>query len=79
MASLWTKDGEYIDEAGHKFEGRDAIEKEYAAFFAAQPGAKINVVIDSLRLASETTAIEDGRTVVELGPNSSPCGDANTP
>ncbi len=68
VAALWTKDGEYVNESGQRFEGRDAIEKEYSSFFAAHPGAKVNVVIDSLRIASDTTAIEDGRTLVELGP-----------
>src|SRR5262245_29055735 len=37
VAALWAPDGEYIDEAGRKFEGRAAIEKEYAAFFSAHP------------------------------------------
>jgi uncharacterized protein (TIGR02246 family) len=68
VAALWTEDGEYIDESDQRFEGRDAIEKEYAKFFAAHPGAKIALTVDSLRLASDTTAIEDGRAVVELGP-----------
>lgn len=67
VAALWTKDGEYIDELGNRFVGRDAIEKEYTNFFAAHPGAKITVVVDSLRLASDNTAIEDGRAVVQLG------------
>jgi uncharacterized protein (TIGR02246 family) len=70
VAALWTKDGEYIDETGNRFAGRDAIEKEYARFFAAQPKAKISVVVDSLRQVNENTAIEDGRAMVELGPAS---------
>src|SRR5436190_12531336 len=31
VAALWTEDGNYIDESGKRFEGRDAIEKEYAS------------------------------------------------
>lgn len=68
VAALWTKDGEYIDEAGKRFAGRDAVEKEYARFFAENPRAKMTVVVDSLRLVGESTAIEDGRAMVELGP-----------
>jgi uncharacterized protein (TIGR02246 family) len=68
VAALWTKDGEYIDDSGRHIEGRDAIEKEYASFFAAHSDAMVTVVVDSLRLASDTTAIEDGRAVVQLGP-----------
>jgi uncharacterized protein (TIGR02246 family) len=68
VAALWTRDGEYIDESGQRFEGRDAIEKEYADFFAAHPNAKITIDVDALRLAGDNTAIEDGRAMVELGP-----------
>lgn len=66
VAALWTKEGDYIDESGQRFEGRDAIEKEYASFFAAHPGAKITLVVDSLRLANDSSAIEDGRSVVQV-------------
>src|SRR5262245_56205745 len=58
VAALWTKDGEYIDESGQRFPGRDAIQKEYAQFFAAHPGEKMNVMIDSLRLINDDTAVE---------------------
>ena len=62
---LWTEDGEYIDDTGRHFVGRDAIEKGYAEFFAANPNAKIQITIDSLRLLSSDTAIEDGRAVAD--------------
>lgn len=65
IASLWTEDGHYIDESGQIFAGREAIEKGYADFFANNPDARIRVVIDSLRLLSDSKAIEDGRTMVD--------------
>jgi uncharacterized protein (TIGR02246 family) len=65
VAALWTKDGEYVDGAGRVLVGRDEIEKDYQNFFTANPDAKINIVIDSLRLLSSDTAIEDGRAAVE--------------
>ena len=65
VAALWTKDGEYVDGAGRVLIGRDEIEKDYHNFFTANPDAKINIVIDSLRLLSSDTAIEDGRAAVE--------------
>jgi uncharacterized protein (TIGR02246 family) len=68
VAALWTRDGEYIDVSGQRLEGRDAIEKQYAGFFEAHPGAKITLSVDALRLAGDNTAIEDGRAMVELGP-----------
>ena len=64
IAALWTDDGEYIDDTGRRFVGRDAIEKVYAEFFTNVPKSKIQLAIDSLRLLSNDTAIEDGRAVV---------------
>ena len=40
IAALWTGDCEYTDETGRSIQGRDAIEKEYAAFFAEHPECK---------------------------------------
>lgn len=71
VAALWTEDGEYIDEGGRRFTGRDAIEKEYATFFADNPNTKIRISVDSVRLLSEGTAIEDGRAAID-----SPAGTA---
>ncbi|XZE53546.1 YybH family protein [Planctomycetaceae bacterium SH139] len=65
VATLWTKDGEYVDGAGRVLVGRAEITKDYQAFFTANPDAKIKIVIDSLRLLSSDTAIEDGRAAVE--------------
>ncbi len=65
IAQLWTTDGEYIDDSGNRFVGRDAIEKAYAAFFASSPGTTINVTIDDLRQVSPNVVIEDGRSVAD--------------
>ncbi len=72
VASLWTGDGDYIDDSGRAFAGREAIEKAYAEYFAANPGARIRIAIDSLRLLSGSKAIEDGRTMVDPPPAGSP-------
>lgn len=68
VAVCWTKDGEYVDNAGNRFAGRDEIEKAYADFFAANPDVQIRIAIDSLRLLGANAAIEDGRAVVEPSP-----------
>lgn len=68
-AAFWTKDAEYIDETGQIVVGRDAIEKLFSELFAAQPNAKIQLISDSVRLISESVAIEDGQSIVELGPS----------
>ncbi len=65
IASLWTPDCEYIDETGRIFRGRDAIEKAYAAFFAANPGLKIVTSISSVRIIAGHSAIENGTAVVK--------------
>ena len=72
IAALWTEEGEYIDDTGRRFVGRDAIEKGYAAFFADSPKVTLRVMIDSVRLLSDSTAIEDGRAVVDPPPEGVP-------
>jgi len=72
IAAMWTKDGDYVDEDGRTFAGREAIEKGYAGFFAENPHTRLRIFIDSLRLLSDTAAIEDGRTVVDPPPAGAP-------
>ncbi len=64
IAALWTKDGEYLDSAGGRFSGRDAIERQYARFFAEHPGAKIQITIDAIRPISADAALEDGHATL---------------
>jgi len=68
IAALWTEDGEFIDDRGRRFAGRDAIEKGYAGVFAANSDVAVRMVIDSLRIVSPNVAIEDGRAIVEPAP-----------
>src|SRR5262245_17357768 len=72
VARLWTPDGDYIDETGRKFQGREAIEKEYADFFQENRGVKIHIVIDSLRMIARDAAIEDGRAILDPAPAGAP-------
>jgi uncharacterized protein (TIGR02246 family) len=72
MAALWSADAEYVDEDGHRFVGRDTIKKEYAGFFAANPTAKIHSATDSIRMINGTTAIEDGRALLDPPPVGAP-------
>jgi uncharacterized protein (TIGR02246 family) len=65
VAAMWTEDGDYTNESGEAFQGRDAIEREYAAFFAANPGVKLKLTIDSIKRLSADTAIEDGRASLD--------------
>ncbi len=72
IAAMWTKEGEYVDDLGRRFLGREAIEQAYAEFFANSPKVKLRVMIDSVRLLGHSTAIEDGRAIVEPPPAGSP-------
>ncbi len=72
IASLWTSDAEYIDEDGERYVGRNLIKKEYAEFFAANSQSKITSVTDSVRVLNDTTAVEDGRTMIQPPPAGAP-------
>lgn len=69
VAAFWTKDGEYVDESGQSVVGRAAIESYFAEVFKSRPEAKMQLVTDSVRLVSDSVAIEDGQTIVEPSPN----------
>jgi uncharacterized protein (TIGR02246 family) len=63
VASQWTKDGEYT--VGQQtVKGRDTIAKLYAAFFKANPGSKMEVKVDSVRVIAPTVALEEGTATV---------------
>jgi uncharacterized protein (TIGR02246 family) len=71
VAALWTDEGTLLDDRGQTFKGRAAIEAEYAAFFRANPGAKLEVAIHSIHVAGSGVAIEDGVATVTKGSQSS--------
>lgn len=64
LSALWTDDCEYVDENGRVYRGRPTIEKEYAAFFAANPGAQIETSISAVKIIGPSIAIEDGSTLI---------------
>lgn len=68
VAALWTEDGDYTADSGEVFSGRAAIEKQYQAVLSANKGLRLKLVIDSLRLLSDSAAIEDGRAFLEPAP-----------
>ncbi len=74
VAACWTVDGEYVDDAGNTFAGRDAIAEAYGDFFRDNPKATLQINIESLRLLSPTTAIEEGVSMVEVPPASATLG-----
>src|SRR5262249_32028508 len=49
---------------GHHYEGRDLIERRLAETFAASPGIKLALEIESIRFLSPDVAKEEGRSRV---------------
>jgi len=68
IASLFTAEGEMIDDEGTRVQGRRAIEQDFAAIFQSHPKAKIEVAIDTIRFLGPTLAIEDGTSTVTYEP-----------
>jgi uncharacterized protein (TIGR02246 family) len=64
VASFWTPDATYVDQVGHEYKGRAAIEKLYEKVFAARKGAKLAIHVTSFKRLSPDVTIEDGVTEV---------------
>jgi uncharacterized protein (TIGR02246 family) len=62
IAAEFLPDGEYIDEFKNVFKGREAIEKELAAFFENSPGNSVEVTVEEIRFVGANMAIEEGYT-----------------
>lgn len=72
VAALHTENAESRDDAGRTLLGRAAIEKEYAALFAANKGAKVEVLVGSVRFPAPNVAVEEGLLRVTPSPKDLP-------
>ncbi len=73
IAAQWTADGVYVTEDGQRFEGREAIQAEYADLFQNCPTElAAEVQVDSVRMLNDVTAIEEGRTALVPQPPGAP-------
>lgn len=68
VAALWTEQGESRDASGKLTQGRAAIEKTYSDFFKAQPNAKLEVLVKSIRFPAKDLAVEEGLLRHTRGP-----------
>jgi uncharacterized protein (TIGR02246 family) len=66
LAALWTDNADYRDNTGLDYQGRDAIEKAYAAVFAEHPDWKLELRDLATRLVTTNVAIQDG--IAEISP-----------
>jgi uncharacterized protein (TIGR02246 family) len=60
VAAHWTPEGEYIDDDGTKYQGREELEKAYADYFEKNKNLKLAIEKQSLRFLSSNTAVEEG-------------------
>ncbi len=72
LAAMWTENGTLADDRGQLFKGRDAIEKEYTAYFQQNPGAKLAIAVTSVEIPAANMAIEDGASRVAFEHAGSP-------
>jgi uncharacterized protein (TIGR02246 family) len=64
IAAFWTPDGDYVEQTGKVFKGREAIEGAFKPFFAANKGASLRIDSESISFPGDGVAIEDGSTSV---------------
>jgi uncharacterized protein (TIGR02246 family) len=64
LAARFTEDAEAIEADGDRYQGRDLIERRFAETFAASPGVKIALEIQSIRFLSPDVAKEEGRSLM---------------
>jgi uncharacterized protein (TIGR02246 family) len=60
VAAQWTEYGECADADGELIRGRANIEKAFAEFFKANPRAKVQVLVGSIRFPAPDLALEEG-------------------
>lgn len=68
LAGHWTTEGEYENEAGVTVQGRDALAKGFAFFFAKTPEVKAEMKPAALRFLGRDTAAGQGTVTVRRGP-----------
>jgi uncharacterized protein (TIGR02246 family) len=61
VAKHLTGEAELVDAAGDTIHGRDAIRKEFEAFFKRYPGCKLDVHLDWFRWVSSDAVIGNGK------------------
>jgi uncharacterized protein (TIGR02246 family) len=77
IAALWTDDAEY-SVAQETVTGRPTIQRLYEEFLRANPGSKMEIRIESIRMLAPTVAIEQGIASVSNSPTAPPSSSAYT-
>jgi uncharacterized protein (TIGR02246 family) len=64
VAAFWTEDATYVDEVGHEYNGRAAIEQLYEKVFDARKGAKLAIHLTASKMVTPEVLLNDGITEV---------------
>jgi uncharacterized protein (TIGR02246 family) len=64
VAALYTDDAEYVDEGGNVVIGRDTIELLLAEEFASNPGGKLQIIPEGVRVLTPDVLVEKGWTAI---------------
>jgi uncharacterized protein (TIGR02246 family) len=60
VGAMFTAEGEYVSDDGTTIRGRAAVEKDYAEFFAKNPGNSLQVEVETIRFPSRDNAVVEG-------------------
>jgi uncharacterized protein (TIGR02246 family) len=71
IKALWTEDAEYVSGDGERVKGRDAIAALFKRFISENPGAKMRIIVRSIRSLGPDVAMEEGAAEVR-SPNEEP-------
>jgi len=64
VAALWMPKGVYVDRTtGERIEGREALEKDFAATFKEKPAARLSGMLQSVRFIRPDVAAGEGEAV----------------
>jgi uncharacterized protein (TIGR02246 family) len=72
LATFWMENADYKDDTGLDHQGREAIQRAYAAQFAEHPDWKLQLQVESSRLVTPTLATTDGFAVITPPPAGPP-------
>src|SRR5262245_54825830 len=60
VAAFWMPDATYTDQDGSQTKGREAIQKLYEKVFATNKGAKLTILVGSVKMLSPDVGLEEG-------------------
>lgn len=69
FASFWVPQGEYVDESGEAFVGRETIEAFFTKVFEKRPDVSVQLITESIRVLGDSVVVEDGKAIVTPSPS----------